>query len=402
MPVESAPLLIQQLSVRDLATRCRIRTTAATGGALLLLASLFAAPPSVAAGLPSAALQAIIDDAVQSGLPGAVVRVEAADGEVWTGAAGTTTIGGADMTTDSLFRLFSITKTITAATAFTLIDEGRLGLDDPISQWLDAALIADLPNSGAVTVRHLIAQTSGIRDYYDPQLIAAIRANFERVWTPAELLAHAAKGDPQSPPGDAASHYANTNYALLGLIIEKVTGTTLADAIRDRVLEPLGATETYSASSAGHPSPVAGYFAEDGELLDVSAIDQSVMWASGDILSTAADTAKLLRGILAGDLLSAESRALMTGDFRPLVGRGVDYGYGTFRVPVLDPAPVGHSGEGPGGDSLALRWPDDGTILVILTDLDNGAHIDMLFKIAAVLGKSASPDLPPPPVTSSN
>lgn len=396
MPVQSVPLLMPQLSVQDLAARRRTGATAVASGALLVLAALFAAPPtaSVAAELPSEALQAIVDEAVQSGLPGAVVRVEAADGEVWTGAAGTATIGGARMTTDSLFRLFSITKTITAATAFTLIDEGRLGLDDPIGRWLDPALIADLPHGSAVTVRHLIAQTSGIRDYYDPQLVDAIRANFGRVWTPAELVLHAASGDPQSPPGDAASHYANTNYALLGLIIEKVTGMTLADAIRDRVLDPLGASETYSGSAPGHPAPVAGYYSEDGELLDVSAIDQSVMWASGDMLSTAADTAKLLRGILAGELLSVESRALMTGDFRPLAGRGVDYGYGTFRVPVLDPAPVGHSGEGPGGASLALRWPDDGTILVILTNLDNGAHMDMLFKVAAALGKSASPDIP--------
>jgi hypothetical protein len=112
-----------------------------------------------------------------------------------------------------------------------------------------------------------------------------------------------------------------------------------------------------------------------------------MFWAAGDLLSTPEDAAKLLRGILAGDLLSDESRARMTGDFRPLVGRPVEYGYGTFRVPAFTPSPVGHSGEGPGGDALALWWPDDGTIVVILTNLDNDVHVTMLVAVAEALGK---------------
>ena len=359
------------------------------GRALFLAVALLlpAAAPAAEGSLPGEKLQAIVDEAVASGVPGAVVRVETADGDSWTGAAGVITVGGGSMAPDSLFRLFSITKTITAATAFTLIDEGKLGLDDPIGAWLDASLIADLPNSGDVTVRHLIAQTSGIRDYDDDRLTAMIRENLERVWTPAELVALAADGEAVAPPGDGPSYYSNTNYALLGLIIEKASGMRLADAIRARVLGPLGAADTFSWGEAGRPEPVPGYLDEGGELADVSAVDLSMLWASGDLLSTAGDTSKLLRGILAGDLLSAESRALMTGDFRPLVDRVVDYGYGTFRVPLWDPAPVGHSGEGPGGDAFALWWPDDGTIIVILTNLDNGTHVTMLQEVAAALGK---------------
>ena len=361
---------------------------------LAVALSLPAAAPAADGSLPGQKLQAIVDEAVASGVPGAVVRVETADGEVWTGAAGVVAVGGGSMSPDSLFRLFSVTKTITAATAFTLIDDGTLGLDDPIGAWLDASLIADLPNSTDVTVRHLIAQTSGIRDYADDRLTAMIRENFERVWTPAELVALAADGDAVAPPGESPTYYSNTNYTLLGLIIEKATGMPLADAIRARVLGPLGAADTFSWAEAGRPEPVPGYFGEGGELMDVSAVDLSMMWASGDLLSTAGDTSKLLRGILAGDLLSVESRALMTGDFRPMVDRPVEYGYGTFRVPQWNPAPVGHSGEGPGAGALAVWWPDDGTIVVILTNLDTGAHVAMLQEVAAALGKS--PGSPPP------
>jgi D-alanyl-D-alanine carboxypeptidase len=356
----------------------------------LLLAVTFlasSAAGAVAEGLPGEKLQAIVDKAVAAGVPGAVVRVETADGDSWTGAAGVSTIGGGGMAPESLFRLFSVTKTITAATAFTLIDDGTLGLDDPIGAWLDASLIADLPNSGDVTVRQLIAQTSGIRNYDDERLTAMIIENFARVWTPAELVALAADGEAAAPPGDGPSYYSNTNYTLLGLIIERASGMRLADAVRARVLGPLGAADTFSWGEAGRPEPVPGYFDGGGELMDVSAVDLSMLWASGDLLSTAGDASKLLRGILAGDLLSAESRALMTEDFRPLVDRPVEYGYGTFRVPLWDPAPVGHTGEGPGGDALALWWPDDGTIVVILTNLDNGAHVAMLQEVAAALGR---------------
>lgn len=340
--------------------------------------------------LPADAFQAIIERAANSGTPAMVARVETADGESWTGAAGVTSIGGDAAAPENLFRLFSITKTIVAATAFTLVDEGRLGLDDPISRWLDARLIGDLPNGDVVTVRQLIAQTSGIRDYDDDGFIAMNRQDMTRTWAPAELVAHAADGQPFAPPGDAVSYYSNTNYTLLGLIIEQVTGMSLADAVHARVITPLGARNTYFWEEADRPATVAGYSDEGGVLLDVSALDPSLIWAAGDLLSTAEDTARLMRGILAGDLLSAESRALMTTNFRPLAGRPIEYGYGSFRAPQWTPAPIGHSGEGPGGDAIAMWWPDDGTVVVVLTNLENGAHVQAFGKIAAILGKHGS------------
>ncbi|MBF9031724.1 serine hydrolase [Rhodobacterales bacterium HKCCE3408] len=352
--------------------------------ALVTLAATF---PGYADPLPADRLQAAVDETVAAGVPGAVLFVETADGETWAGASGVAALDGDSTSPGDHFRLFSITKTIVAATAFTLIDEGTIGLDDPIGEWLDTDLIGPLPNSADIAVRDLIAQTSGIRDYQDDRFIGMIRENFERVWTPEELVAHAADGEAVAPPGSPVSYYSNTNYALLGLIIERASGMPLSDAIRARVLAPLGATETYAWSDPDRPEPVNGYFDDGGQLLDVSTIDLSVFWASGDLISTAADTARLLRGILAGDLLSEESRALMTGDFRPLAGRPVEYGYGTFRIPQLDPAPIGHSGEGPGGGTVAVWWPDDGTVVVVLTNLDNGAHVDTQFRVADVLGR---------------
>lgn len=349
--------------------------------------SLLVAGSAMAESLPGETFQAILDGAIEAGVPGAVLLVETGDGEVWTGAAGVTHEGGPAMAPDSLFRLYSISKMVTAATAFTLIDDGALGLDDPIAKWLDPALIADLPNADAVTVRHLIAQTSGIRDYADERFVGLIQKDFAHQWTPAELVAHAADGEAFGPPGDTPSYYSNTNYALLGLIIEKVTGVPLAEAIRTRVLEPLGADHTYSAEEIGRPEPVTGYIRDGETLVDASVFNLSISWACGGLLSTAGDTAKLTRGILAGDLLSPESRALMTTDFRPLSGRKVEYGYGSFRVPLFDPAPIGHSGEGPGFGTLTILWPETGELMVILTNMDIGATFGALEQVGALLGK---------------
>ena len=121
-----------------------------------------------------------------------------------------------------------------------------------------------------------------------------IRVNFARVWNPAELVAHAADGEPVAPPGDGPSYYSNTNYALLGLIIEKASGMRLADAVRARVLVPLGAADTFFWGEPGRPEPVSGYYDDDGKRTDLSTVDLSAFWAAGDLLSTAADTATLL------------------------------------------------------------------------------------------------------------
>ena len=278
---------------------------------------------------------------------------------------------GDDVTPASIFRLFSITKTIVAATAFTLIDEGRIGLDDPIGKWLDTSLIGDLPHHDVLTVRHLIAQTSGIRDYDDDRFVAMIREDMTHTWKPEELVAHAADGEAFAPPGDARSYYSNTNYTLLGLIIEKASGMPLVEAVHARVLEPLGAAHTYFWEETDRPQTVAGYYDEDGDLLDVSALNPSLIWRQA-VSCLPPRTPPDWSAGFSRATRSRPRRALMTNDFRPLNERPIEYGYGSFRAPQWNPAPVGHSGEGPGGDAIAMLWPDDGTVVVVLTNLENG------------------------------
>ncbi len=354
--------------------------------AILLAATLLtsSAAAATAGDLPAEKLQAIVDQAVADGVPGAVLLVETGSGERWVGAAGVERRDGNAATPDSVFRIYSTSKMIVAATAFTLIDEGKLGLDDRLDKWLTAEQLGGLPGADAITVRQLIAQTSGIRDYFDQRFIDLIKPDFTRVWTPAELIALAADGKPAAEPNDATSYYSNTNYVLLGLIIEKVTGEPLAAAIRSRILEPLGARETFSWEEAGRSEPIGGYFPLGGELIDLSDVDLSISWSAGGIISTASDLARITRGILVGPLLSAQSRALMTTDFRPIVGKSIEYGYGTYRAPLVPPM-IGHSGEGPGFAVIAMLSPEDGTLVVAMTNLGAEVHVKMLEQVLEAL-----------------
>ncbi|MCP4384769.1 MAG: beta-lactamase family protein [Hyphomicrobiales bacterium] len=349
--------------------------------------TLSTATGSLAGDLPTERLRAIVDAAVAKGVPGIVVRVETRDGEVWSGASGLARIDSrTDMTSDDVFRVFSISKMATAAAALTLVDDGALGLDDPIGQWLEPELIASIPNADAISVGDLIAQTSGIRDYFDDRFAEMIQRDPGRRWEPAELVKLATEGTPAAAPGSDASHYSNTNYVLLGLIVEQATNMPLADVLRARLLDPLGMVDTHSAEEAGAAISVAGYLPIDGALVDVSGADLSIAWAAGSLISTAEDVARLTRGLFEDDLLSPESRALMTNSFEPLAGTPADYGYGTILFKQIDPAPIGHTGEGPGFGALTAWWPQSGTIVVVLTNIQAEAHLAVLAEIAASLG----------------
>ena len=347
---------------------------------------LLTATASIAGDLPAEFLREIIDTAVARGVPGIVVRVETRDGEVWSGAAGLTRIeGGVALTTGDALRIFSISKMATAAAVLTLVDDGLVSLDDKIGVRLDADLVAGIPHGDSIDIGSLIAQTSGIREYFDDSFSGTIRQDPSRRWEPAELVSLASKGDPTASPGSDVSYYSNTNYVLLGLIIEAATDMPLAEAVRSRLLEPLGMNNSYSPGESGPALNVAGYVPAGGNMIDASGADLSIAYGAGFLTSTAEDVARLTRGLFESDLLSPESRALMTSGFRPLEGTPVDYGYGTFLFKMLDPSPIGHTGQGPGFSSVAAWWPESGTVVVILTNIQAEAHVGTLMEIAESL-----------------
>ena len=185
-------------------------------------------------------LERIVKRLVRDGAPGALAEVRTRT-RVRRAAAGVSQRQPrvALRTTDR-FRAASITKSFVATVVLELVAEGRLSLDDTVEHWLPGLV----PNGAAITLRELLNHTSGLFDFGDDQVWNQSRvADPQRIWLPKELIAAAVSHPPYFRPG-TAWHYSNTNYVLLGLIIEAATGRSLGDELRERLLQPLalGAT----------------------------------------------------------------------------------------------------------------------------------------------------------------
>jgi len=174
--------------------------------------------------------------------PGAViVSVYGPDGEVVSAAAGTDPSRAAP-TPDEVFRLASISKLFTSLTVLSLVDDGLVDLDAPLSRCVDRFDIRE-----GVTVRDALQHTSGIPNYTEvPGFADMMLDDPSRVWTPEESIALVPEGELDFEPGTAFV-YSNTNYIILGMLIEEVTGLQYHEAVRERLIEPLALTDTYLA-----------------------------------------------------------------------------------------------------------------------------------------------------------
>ena len=175
-------------------------------------------------------------------LPGAMVLLRTPQGDFAFGYGATELGGTTPPRADTHFRAASNTKTMTAAVIVLLAQEGKLGFDDPVSKYVEG-----VPNGDAITIAELLKMRSGLYNYTSaPELAESLERDPTRAWTPEELLAIAFKRPPDFAPG-AEYEYCNTNYALLGLIAEKLAGAPLAKIFQDRLFGPLGMTAHIAA-----------------------------------------------------------------------------------------------------------------------------------------------------------
>ncbi len=290
----------------------RLRTIVAATAGLAVTAAV-ATPASASASAPSAtsdrpALQQRLDEVVAVGAVGALAEVRDEQG-VWRSNSGVAEFGTTrEVPIHSRFRVGSITKTFVATVVLQLADEGRLRLDDPVQRWLPGAV----PNARNITVRHLLNHTSGLYDYrltLPPPGTQAFLDNRWRTWTATELVHRAVAHPPTSRHPGKEFAYSNTNYVLLGEIVQKVTGRTYGEEIERRIIRPLRLTGTTVPGTSARirgPHPHGYVPAErDGEpyLLDYTAMNPSVMGASGEMVSTARDLDRFFAALLAGRLL---------------------------------------------------------------------------------------------------
>jgi D-alanyl-D-alanine carboxypeptidase len=333
-----------------------------------------ASPVATEAAIPAdtaAALQAVLDDTRDEvGFPGVVARVVTPDG-VWTGASGTSAPDGdAAPEADDHTRVGSLTKTMTATILLQLVGEGLVSLDDAISQY-----VPDSPN-GTATLRQLADMTSGIPSYsLDPTWSTAYFGDPSFVFTAQQLLDYAKQLPLDGAPGEVWK-YSNTNYVLLGMVIEQVLEQPLGDVFEERIFAPLGMDDSvYPAGSAAISEPhLVGITAQGqpaGETADATDWNPSFGNAAGEVISTLDDLTLWAHALFTGeDVLTAELQQLRRDSILSSPPPNNDqggYGIGWGQRPD---GYWGHSGTIPGFTTSVFHSYDDETTIVVVVNSD--------------------------------
>lgn len=284
------------------------------------------------------------------GATAALARTSDGD-RTWSGAAGVRDIKrGGPPSPHGYFRIGSVTKTFVATVALQLVDEGKARLDDPIDQYLPGLV----PDGGHITVRQLLNHTSHLYDYMSEPGYSTNRwrgdARF-RSYQPRDLLKVAFA---KKLPADGKWHYSNTNYVVLGLLVEKLTGRPYGEEVTRRILRPLKLRHTLvPGDRSGVPSPHAEGYEPMPDLVDATRMNPSLDWAAGEMISTTADLERFMSALLNGKLTSAASLRAM----RTTTETGVGFGYGLGLQAYTLPCGTvwGHSGELIGYLTFAFR-----------------------------------------------
>ena len=338
------------------------------------------------------------------GSPGMIVAVAHRGRVVFAGTYGLANIEHqAPVTRATVFRLASITKTFTAALILLLDEDGRLGLDDPLSKHVPELAVAK-----DVTLRQLLLHTSGIPDYAEDPAGAATKSVAK---TPLEMLAWIKALTPrlQFEPGTKWV-YSNSNYALLGLVAERASGKPLAELYRQRLFAPAGVTGLAIDDPADVvPHRAAGYRrikGQPGKFANALWIHPSIPGPGGALRGTADDLIRWSHALYSGRILKPASLKQLVAPGRLKDGRTTkfgmplewqkglnsDYGPGTFIKPTIGGVRIGHSGDIDGFSTWMAHSPASGTTIVHMIN-SQSADMDTDGIEAAVFSGAAGPCL---------
>ena len=301
------------------------------------LAVISGAESAPGAGGESGALPSVgrvAQELARSGAKSVIVFVSA-DGKEYVATA-----GSRRPKVDQRFRIGSVTKTFTATVVLQLVEEGKLRLESTLAEHLPGVA----PSGGEITIRHLLQHRSGLANYtdYPSWLERALRSSSIQ---PVDILRFAGSKPLAFKPGSRPS-YSNTNYIALGLVIEKVTGATYAQALEQRIFRPLGLEHTELPGTRRLPD------------LDDAGINPIVPWAAGAIVSNVHDLSRFYSALLSGRLLSNASLATMKKSIA-----GIGLGIFATELPcgrawghdgVMFPDYETHVSASEGGDRVAV------------------------------------------------
>ena len=316
-------------------------------------------------------VQAVLDSIHAAGrFPGATAGIVLADGRSIGLAAGMSdTAARRAMRPDDMLLQGSVGKTYVAAVAMQLVNEGKLRLDVPIATYLGREpWFARLPNASAITVRMLMNHTSGLVRYeFKDEFTRDLTAAPDRVWKPDELVAYIL-GTPAPFAAGTGWDYSDTNYIVLGMIIERITRSTLNAEIARRELRPLGLRRTVPSDRREIPGLAQGYAGPDNPFGGTDAmivngklaINPQFEWAGGGYASSAEDLARWAKAMYEGQAFERALVDTMVAAAVPAkLGPGVLYGLGVIVRPTgALGASWGHSGFFPGYITEMRYYPE--------------------------------------------
>lgn len=346
-------------------------------------------------------LQAVVDQwRTANNVPGVSVGIVQRTGNVLAMVSGVADRGSArPLAPSDLLMTGSTGKTFFAAVALQLIESGRLDLNAPISKYLGTKpWFSRLPNATDITVRQLMTHTSGLVRYeMNPRFTADLRAQPDKVWTPEEELAYLFDATPPFAAGQGWD-YSDTNYIVVGIIVEGITGTKLYDEVQRRFLTPLSLREVRPTTSRRIDGLIPGYAGARDPLglpdevmtNGVFVINPQFEWTGGGYATSARDLARWGHALYTATAISPAMRDLMIAEAVPArLGPETKYGLGVI---VRETTPAGrswsHSGFFPGYQTELAHFPDSGvTIAVQINSSATRGPLRLIYDLALALSQ---------------
>lgn len=282
-------------------------------------------------------------------------------------------------TTQTKFRIASLTKQFTAAAILILQDRGQLRVRDPISRYL-----ADLPPEWQqITIHQLLTHTSGLPEYTSPP---EIEKTFNLTGATPQQLVDLVKQQPLRFSPGTKLLYSNTGYLLLGMIIEKVSRQDYPTFLKQNIFIPLQLNQTgYDFRADILPERASGYRIRNGRVENAGYVDASIPFAAGGLYSTVSDLYKWNEALATGRLLSVESRRAMFTPYPEAELSGMHYGYGIVIAEKFGELRYYHGGGIQGFASAIERYPKSNICVVVLSNEEEVKSWELSVSLAGLL-----------------
>jgi len=325
--------------------------------------------------------QQLLDDIVAEGPVGMLMSVYQPSSGMWTGASGQADLhNSVEMTPCNITRVGSTVKMFTAVTVLILQEEGKLDLDDKIADYLEGDVIGKIENADQATIRQLLQHSSGIYNYIQNLVFQTASFNdLIKEWKPEELLEYAYNKSAYFAPGEDVE-YSNTNYILLGMLIDKVEGKPFYDVFEEKIFLPLGLSKTQFAAEDPIPDGIVRGYIDLYSNLQVLESTYFSGWdyytADGGLISNPYDMNIFFQALMNGQIINTNSLNEMLDWKTPKEQDpeffDIQYGLGIFTMQTDQGLAYFHSGDAIGYYANMIYFPDDSTTIVYASNSNYG------------------------------